>query len=109
MYRYVLGFTSTKSATPFFFLVIECEGLADPDNGIVTITPSPNKIGVGSEANYRCNRGFNLEGESMLTCNESGLWTNTTPMCRREHQCSFIKWLHIIRLGTLYMQVVCNI
>ena len=70
------------------YTVIECETLTQPDGGTVAITSTPGGIGKGSVANYDCNRGFYLGGESMRTCQEDGQWTGVAPICRSEHNTS---------------------
>ena len=61
--------------------MIECKGLTNPDDGIVTITPNSNEIGVDSVANYSCSPEFGLFGQPIRTCQENGQWTNIAPVC----------------------------
>ena len=64
-----------------FLVVTGCVSLSDPPNGEVTVTG----ITIGSEAIYRCDRGYNLVGSETRRCIESdtgmGMWTDTEPQC----------------------------
>ena len=80
----VMSLNVAKHKLPLF-VETECDDLTDPVDGTVTITPNPNEIGVGSEATYGCNDGFELQGNTTRTCQEDGQWTNMAPVCIGEH------------------------
>ena len=55
-----------------------CPVLSDPANGLVQMSDR----GVGSTANYSCDPGFVLTGESEeLNCTENGTWDPLPPTC----------------------------
>ncbi len=35
-----------------------------------------------AEVRYECNRGYELVGQSVMTCQESGAWSAPMPFCR---------------------------
>lgn len=58
-------------------VVVECEDLLDPLNGMVMLmgrTP-------GSMAMYTCEMGFMLEGDMTRTCRPDGEWSGDEPVC----------------------------
>ncbi|XP_003387839.1 PREDICTED: sushi, von Willebrand factor type A, EGF and pentraxin domain-containing protein 1-like isoform X2 [Amphimedon queenslandica] len=57
---------------------IECGPLDSPDNGIVRVEGTT----VGSVAKYTCNPGFKLSGSDMRTCQATGEWSGSTPVCQ---------------------------
>ena len=52
--------------------------LSDPANGQVTLTAGTT---LGQTAVYSCNTGYNLVGDSTLTCQTSGNWSGSEPTC----------------------------
>ena len=54
--------------------------LPDPENGAVTVVDNI----PGSTADYSCDPGYILEGDSQRTCQEIGEWSGTAPTCRSE-------------------------
>jgi CUB/sushi domain-containing protein len=56
---------------------VECPPLIDPDNGNVKLSGDT----FGQTAEYTCNNGFDLVGESMLMCGADGLWIGNPPVC----------------------------
>lgn len=67
---------------------IECGTLDSPDNGIVRVTGTT----VGSFAKYTCNPGFKLSGSDMRTCQATGEWSGSAPVCRCKSKNSQINW-----------------
>ena len=64
------------------FLVLTavyCGNLTDPVNGSVDQTTGTL---LGWTANYSCNTGYNLEGNSTLTCQAPGNWSGGAPTCQ---------------------------
>ena len=57
--------------------VIDCDTLAPPANGSVTIRGR----GVGSMASYSCNVGFTLSERSTRECRDDGNWSGQAPSC----------------------------
>ena len=57
--------------------VVDCGSLMDLENGAVSLTDTRFQ----SEANYSCNNGYNLVGEANRTCQASGTWSESTPIC----------------------------
>ena len=60
----------------------QCEGLHDPDNGMVTTT---SRRLSGSTATYTCNSGFELldltPGSNVRTCQSDGMWSGFEATC----------------------------
>lgn len=36
---------------------------------------------IGALAKYRCERGYKIIGEPLVTCEENGLWSGQVPEC----------------------------
>lgn len=36
---------------------------------------------VGALAKYRCERGYKIVGDSLITCDETGTWSGLLPEC----------------------------
>ena len=66
----------------FFFLVINCTVLEDPDNGELHI----GGVSFGSEVFYSCDKGFILTGDTNRTCQADGNWTGSAPVCNGKHK-----------------------
>ena len=60
-------------------MTVDCGTLTDPDNGIVNHTAGTT---VGQTATYSCNTGYNLVGDSTRTCQATGNWSGSEPICR---------------------------
>ena len=58
-----------------------CPTLSDPANGNVEL----GGISLGDTAEYTCNNGFNLVGESVLICGADGQWIGDSPVCEGRH------------------------
>lgn len=58
-------------------LAILCPELEDPENGFVETTDNR----VGDVADYQCDYGFALEGDSQRACLLSGEWSGEAPTC----------------------------
>ena len=52
--------------------------LADPDNGQATHIAGTT---VGQTATYSCDTGYNLVGNSTRTCQATGEWSGSAPVC----------------------------
>lgn len=65
---------------PFHITGIYCNNPGVPGNG----TRSYNDIFAGSIVTYNCKFGFRLVGNIQRTCQESGMWNGTVPMCQSE-------------------------
>lgn len=61
----------------FYCSVVDCRGLDDPENGLVTLSGTD----FGSRARYRCFFGYTLQGETNRLCEEDGFWTGGAPIC----------------------------
>ena len=60
-----------------YYIGVDCGGLEAPSNGSVNIRSTT----YDSVANYSCNVGYALNGESLRTCLTSGEWSGTEPTC----------------------------
>ena len=67
-------------------LVADCGSLVAPQNGSVdhpkTVSVYSSMIFVAT-ATFSCQSGFVLSGESELSCLKSGLWSGSSPECRK--------------------------
>ena len=63
----------------------ECGALTNPTNGQVS---HPNRTTEGQTATYSCNTGYNLEGDSIRTCQATGVWSGSEPTCQSKHMSS---------------------
>ena len=67
---------------------VNCLPLQAPANGTMTYihpTPTANALslfyGLNSIAEFRCNEGFEIEGEVSLVCTQYGHWSGEPPTC----------------------------
>ena len=58
---------------------IVCGSLSSPDNGNVIVSGT----GLGAEATYTCDTGYDMEGQNMRTCMNSAdpQWSGSAPVC----------------------------
>ena len=70
-----------------------CPSLNDPANGNVNVSGDS----FGQTAEYTCNNGFNLIGDSILTCGPDGQWSGNPPVCEGKH----LTWLNSIQLSSV--------
>ena len=55
-----------------------CPSLDAPTNGVVEATGNCE----GDTVTYRCNDGFELVGAAVLTCQSTGMWDSSPPVCQ---------------------------
>lgn len=41
-------------------------------------------ITVGATAMHSCSENFEMDGNSIRTCQTNGVWSGTAPVCKRE-------------------------
>ena len=58
-----------------------CPTLNDPANGNVNLSGDT----LRQTAEYTCNTGFSLVGDSILTCGPDGQWSGNPPVCEGKH------------------------
>ena len=63
------------------FLTVSCGSLDDPINGRVTTTGTT----LSNTATYTCNTGYTRSGGQTRTCQASGDWSGSEPVCNREY------------------------
>ena len=78
----------------YICLVADCGSLDAPQNGFVdhpkTVSVYRSTMFVAT-ATFSCHSGFVLSGESELSCLETGLWSGSSPVCRKlTSDCSMI-------------------
>ena len=61
-------------------LAITCDDLPDPTYGSVTLTGNR----VGAYANYKCDYGFQINGDNQRVCLSTGKWSGAAPVCDRK-------------------------
>ena len=65
-----------------FPAVINCGVLTNPSNGQVTVTSGVvTETGVGALATYTCNEGYQLNGNAVRACQDTGDWNLLAPIC----------------------------
>ncbi|XP_060562326.1 CUB and sushi domain-containing protein 3-like, partial [Ruditapes philippinarum] len=57
-----------------------CVKCIDVDN-IIDGDSSSSTNGSTSQVDFTCGTGFTLNGDSQITCNENGVWSNNVPTC----------------------------
>ena len=86
-----------------FHTAISCEALSDPSNGRVEV----NSLAFESVAEYSCNTGYELDGDSERECGGEGTWSGIAPLCRSKSmhivQCTGILWI----LNKTHEMVLC--
>ena len=67
--------------TYIFYLstAVNCGALSNPANGRVSHTAGTT---LGQTATYSCNTGYNLPGGSTRTCQATGVWSGSAPICQ---------------------------
>ena len=61
------------------YIAVDCGTLTNPANGQVTYTAGTL---FGQTATYSCDSGYNLVGESVRTCQATGVWSGSAPTCQ---------------------------
>ena len=56
-----------------------CGTLTNPANGQVSHTAGTT---FGQTATYSCDTGYNLVGDNTRTCQDTGVWSGSTPGCQ---------------------------
>ena len=59
---------------------VDCGALTNPANGNVSQTAGTT---FRKTANYSCNTGYNLVGDSNRTCQATRRWSGSAPACQR--------------------------
>ena len=70
--------SSSKIDLLLSLTAVNCGSLPDPANGSVDHTAGTS---LGQTANYSCNTGYNLMGDSTRTCNATENWSGSEPTC----------------------------
>ena len=81
----ILLLTSTMllvNASSVVSTVVDCGALTHPLNGRVDTSSGTTYNQV---ATYSCDTGYNLFGFSTRTCQTSGMWSSTAPVCVGEY------------------------
>ena len=69
---------STNNYYLLLLIAIPCDELPVPDNGNIMFS---NTMLAGFEANYSCNAGYTLLGNSLRTCSSASTWSGSPPSC----------------------------
>ena len=62
-------------------LVIHCPHLVPPERG----SKSSNETKFGTTVSFSCIEGYEIDGNSRLTCLSTRNWTSSEPNCSRKH------------------------
>ncbi|XP_065566642.1 sushi, von Willebrand factor type A, EGF and pentraxin domain-containing protein 1-like isoform X3 [Artemia franciscana] len=57
---------------------VMCEPPEPPENGYI---PTTGGYRAGDVLQFQCHRGFMMEGQPLITCQETGRWSGPTPKC----------------------------
>ena len=79
----------------FFFPVVGCGPLSNPNNGQVTVTD----FTFGSEAHYSCTADCQPVGDSTRVCQADGSWSGSVPQC---------PGAYIVIIQALYFITLCQ-
>ena len=71
----IMTSSTCRNLRDIFLILTACGSLTDPANGQVTHTTGTM---TGQTAVYSCNTGYNLVGDSILTC-QAGNWSGSAP------------------------------
>ena len=61
------------------FTAVDCGTLTNPVNGQVSHT---GRTTFGQTATYSCDTGYILVGDSNRTCQATGVWSGSEPICQ---------------------------
>ena len=70
---------------------MDCGSLSDPTNGQVNFTTTTE----GSVANYTCDTGYDLVGDTTRTCQNDGQWSGSEPTCQSKFVINFIPAIEV--------------
>ena len=59
--------------------VVDCGTMTDPTNGQVSHTAGTT---FGQTATHSCDTGYNLVGYNNRTCQATGVWSGSEPICQ---------------------------
>ena len=62
----------------FSAIALDCQSLPNITNGAVDLSGGTT---FPSVAMYSCDGGYELQGDPVRMCNESGVWNGTEPTC----------------------------
>ena len=71
------GFGEWEGTLPRCEVITECSTIDEFENGMIT----GSDYSVGSTLEFACNNGFLLFGNSFITCETFGIWSDSTPIC----------------------------
>jgi hypothetical protein len=78
--KHVFGCNNSSSCAHVFCIctnIVDCGSLPDPAFGKVEYTSTV----YGSEAVYKCNIGYSLQGLTTRKCEADRNWSGVTPTC----------------------------
>jgi tRNA A-37 threonylcarbamoyl transferase component Bud32 len=62
------------------YIIASCPPPSTVSHGVVA-TIDVGNTGYNNTAQYECDDGFELSGPKLLTCNQSGMWSDLRPKC----------------------------
>ena len=62
------------------YCIVDCGDPGIPDNGGIRYVDTLED----SVANYSCNLGYRLDGDSQRVCQSNAMWSGAVPNCIRE-------------------------
>ena len=76
-----LNSSSSNCQVTFCFVLtaVNCGNLTNPANGQVSHTAGTT---FGQTATYSCNTGYDLVADSNRTCQATGNWSGSAPICQ---------------------------
>uniref|UniRef100_A0A665VI70 Selectin E n=1 Tax=Echeneis naucrates TaxID=173247 RepID=A0A665VI70_ECHNA len=73
--------SGTWNASQPSCVLVECPALPELDNGLVSCKDIDMKFAYGNACSFSCFSGYDLVGESKLTCTASAEWSDKMPRC----------------------------
>lgn len=84
----VCNFAGSWSGRPPICIGVTCKSLLAPEHGDIEYIIEEHErddltiLQVGQQLEFKCNPGFELIGQRILTCTKSGSWNFEIPVCR---------------------------
>ena len=75
---------TTGGCKLYFFSVVSCPSLTDPNNGVVNCSLGDDGVSSYEDTcSFTCYTGYELTGSDTRTCQSDGSWSDSDVTCRR--------------------------
>ena len=89
----------------YVLLVINCGDPGSPMNGSVT----SNGTFLTSIAEYSCDFGFELIGDTQRICQRNEMWTNMVPECNRKYYNKILMLIILLSYARIWFGFVVDL